>query len=492
MPKKGENIYKRKDGRWEGRYIKNYLADGKAQYAYVYGKTYSEAKQKLLDGRIAHVQRTEENRSRIKYKTLLQKWLAMSRLRIKESTYSRYVHLANMHILPHLGEITIDRLTTQMIEQHISFLLSDGRVGCNGGLAPKTASDILTIIKGTIDYARCLGYQINCYLDRLIIKKTQVDMRVLSTDEQRQLLSVLLSHTDLPKLGVLLCLYTGMRIGEVCALRWENINFSEGVLCIRDARLGIWGSPWVGLANFERMFISPDAIRAIRNTLVISLGRLMFQFPVPILLALLINEMSGTKLKRVYQTVLTFPHFLSWVIVAAILNNFLSNTGALNSVITDLGGENVNFLTNSSIFRPILYITANWKEMGYSSIIYLAAIASVDPSLHEAATVDGAGRLRRIWHVTLPGIRQTIIVLFIMQVGKVMNAGFDQIFYMYNPAVKGVSDIIDTYVYSITFLATPSYSFSAAVGMFKSVINFILLILADKLIKLFGGTGMFT
>lgn len=234
MPKKGENIYKRKDGRWEGRYIKNYLANGKAQYAYVYGKTYSETKQKLLDSRIAHAQGKETNRSGTKYKTVLHNWLAMSRMRIKESTYSRYVHLANTHILPYLGDLTLDRLTTQAIEQHISFLLSDGRVDSNGGLAPKTASDVLTIIKGSIDYARCSGYQINCYLDRLVIKKPQVDMRVLNVDEQSRLLSVLLSDTDLPKLGVLLCLYTGMRIGEVCALRWENINFSDGILSIRE------------------------------------------------------------------------------------------------------------------------------------------------------------------------------------------------------------------------------------------------------------------
>ncbi len=258
-----------------------------------------------------------------------------------------------------------------------------------------------------------------------------------------------------------------------------------------SAKLGIWGSKWIGLDNFRRLFISPDAMRAITNTLIISFERLIFEFPVPIMLAMLINEMPGRKLKRTYQTILTFPHFLSWVIVASILNNFLANTGALNALIVSLGGNPVSFLTTPEIFRPILYLTANWKHMGYSSIIYIAAIAGIDPSLHEAAIVDGAGRMRRIWSITLPCISSTIIVLFIMQVGNIMNAGFDQTFNMMNNAVKPVADILDTYVYWITFRATPSYGFSAAVGMFKSVINFAMLIFADRIIKLLGGNGMF-
>lgn len=259
-----------------------------------------------------------------------------------------------------------------------------------------------------------------------------------------------------------------------------------------NAALGIWGSEWIGLSNFDRIFISPDAVDAMINTIIISFGRLIFQFPVPILLAILINEMPGRKIKRVYQTVLTFPHFLSWVVLASILTNFLSGTGALNSLITRMGGKNLSLLTSLSAFRPLLFITANWKEMGYSSIIYIAAIAGIDPSLHEAAIMDGAGRLRRIWHITLPGIRNTIIVLFIMQVGHVMDAGFDQIFNLSNDAVRTVSDILDTYVYRITFQAKPSYGFSTAVGLFKSIINFAMLLMADRVVKMLGGNGMFT
>ena len=206
-------------------------------------------------------------------------WLAMSRMRIKESTYSRYVHLSETHILPRLGGLTLDQLTTQTIERHISFLLSEGRVDGSGGLAPKTASDILTIIKGSIDYARCSGYQINCYLDRLTIKKPQIDMRVLSAEEQQKLLAVLLYATDLPKLGVLLCLYTGMRIGEVCALRWENIDFSEGVLSVRETLQRIQDTDDNNCRKTKIVITEPKSKNSIRVIpLPVSLTDIVCQF----------------------------------------------------------------------------------------------------------------------------------------------------------------------------------------------------------------------
>ena len=258
-----------------------------------------------------------------------------------------------------------------------------------------------------------------------------------------------------------------------------------------NAKAGIWGSTWIGLANFKRIFSTPDAVKAIRNTFVINFSRLIFQFPAPILLALLLNEMRGTRLKRIYQTVYTFPHFLSWIIVSTLLTNFFSNGGMVNSVIAAIGGDKVNFLSNTALFRPFLYLTANWKEMGWNAIIYMAAITGIDPTLYEAATVDGASRLQQAWHVTLPGIRSTIITLFILQVGRVMNSGFEQVFYLQNPAVKEVSDILDTYVYNITFLANPNYGFSTAVGFFKSVINLCMLIVANRVVKTISGEGMF-
>lgn len=258
-----------------------------------------------------------------------------------------------------------------------------------------------------------------------------------------------------------------------------------------NARLGVWGSEWVGLKNFQRIFATPAAISAIRNTFEINISRLIFQFPVPILLALLLNEMRGTRLKRIYQTVYTFPHFLSWIVVSSILLDFMSNGGAINTVISSLGGSRINFLSDNSIFRPILYFTHNWKEMGWNAIIYMAAIAGIDPSLYEAATVDGATKLRQVWHITLPGIKQTIITLFILEVGRTMNAGFEQIFYMQNAAVKPVSEILDTYIYTITFQSTPSYGFSTAVGMFKAVINLAMLLIANRVVKSLNGSGMF-
>lgn len=258
-----------------------------------------------------------------------------------------------------------------------------------------------------------------------------------------------------------------------------------------NARLGIWGSPWLGLQHFRRMFITPASITALKNTIEISLSRLIFEVPFPILLAVMLNEMRGTKLKRIYQTIYTFPHFLSWIVVAAILKVFLNNDGIVNLMISSLGGQKVNFLAQESLFRPLLYFTAIWKEAGWSAIIYIASITGINQELYEAAIIDGAGRLQRIWHVTLPGIRSTIAIMFIMAVGNIMNGGFNQIFNLSTGAVKNVSEIIDTYVYNITFLAVPDYGFSTAVGLFKAVINFIMLLTANFVVRKLTGEGMF-
>lgn len=265
MPKKGENIYKRKDGRWEGRYIKAYRPNGKAQYSSVYGRTYAEVKQKLLAARIDQVQKHERNCTAQQYKIIIQGWLAVARVRVKESTYSRYSHLASSHILPYLGNLTIEQLTSQVVEQHIIFLLSEGRLDGMGGLSPKTTSDILTVIKGSIEYGRCCGFAINCYLDRLSIKKPATDMRVLSKEEQERLLTILLDNTDLRKLGVLLCLYTGIRIGEMCALKWENIDLTGGVLSIRETLQRIQETPSQGKKKTKVVITEPKSRRSVRD-----------------------------------------------------------------------------------------------------------------------------------------------------------------------------------------------------------------------------------
>lgn len=288
-------------------------------------------------------------------------------------------------------------------------------------------------------------------------------------------------------------LYLLILPGVLYFVVWHYMPMEGILLAFKkyNARLGIWGSEWVGLKNFKRIFITPAAIKAILNTLRISLSRLVIEFPAPIILALLLNEVVGKRFKKVLQTVYTFPHFLSWVVVSIIVSNFLSNAGFFNSLLRELGFESVNFLADKALFRPLIYFTSIWKEVGWSSIIYMAAISNVDPALYEAAELDGAGRLQQAWHITVSSIRDTIVLMFIMSVGSMMNAGFDQIFNMSNDVVKEAGQIIDTYVYDITFLSAPNYGFSTAVEVFKAVINLILMLLANKVSKKATGNALF-
>lgn len=258
-----------------------------------------------------------------------------------------------------------------------------------------------------------------------------------------------------------------------------------------NAKLGIWGSSFVGLKNFKRIFITPAAITSIINTLQISLTRLVVEFPVPIFIALLLNEVRSKKGKKVLQTVYTFPHFMSWVVIGAIMNNFFADSGLFNQVLKSLNFESVAFLADKKVFRVLLYFTSNWKEAGWSAIIYLAAISGIDPTLYEAAEIDGANRLQQAWHITLSCIRGTIVILFILAVGNIMNAGFDQIFNLQNSVVKDAVQIIDTYVYEITFQSVPDYGFSAAVGIFKSVINMIMMFAANFVCRRLTGSGLY-
>jgi len=258
-----------------------------------------------------------------------------------------------------------------------------------------------------------------------------------------------------------------------------------------SAKLGVLGSEWIGLKNFQRIFVTNAAVKSIFNTLEISFARLIIEFPMPILLAILLNEVNHKQGKKVLQTVYTFPHFLSWVIVASICKNFFAASGFFNSVIKSLGGETVNFLANKNLFRPLLYFTSIWKEAGWSSIIFLASISSIDPTLYEAAEIDGANRLQQAWYITVSCIRETIVLMFIMAVGGVMNAGFDQIFNMMNGAVQETVEIIDTYIYNISFEAKPDYGFSGAIGIFKSIINLMLMCCANFVCKKLTGSGLF-
>ena len=256
-----------------------------------------------------------------------------------------------------------------------------------------------------------------------------------------------------------------------------------------NAHLGVWGSPWVGMKNFARIFSTPAAISAIRNTFEINLSRLIFQFPFAIILALLLNEMRGRRVKRVYQTVYTFPHFLSWITVSSILMDFLSNGGAVNSILASLGLQRINFLSSTALFRPLLYFTHNWKDMGWNSIIYIAAIAAIDPSLYEAATVDGASRWQRTWHITLPGLKSIIAIQFILALGGILATNSDLVILIYNPATYETADVIGSYTYRIG-IQNGKYSYTTAVGLFMSIIGFTLTFIANKFSNWLTGFGL--
>ena len=253
-----------------------------------------------------------------------------------------------------------------------------------------------------------------------------------------------------------------------------------------NVREGILGSPWNGIDNFVRIFRDYEFYLALKNTLIISFSVFFFSFQFRYS-ALLLNELKEGIYKKTLQTVLTFPNFLSWVVVSSILINLLSNGGAINNLLNLMGFPRQDFLANSQIFRPLLYITDIWKSAGWGSIIYLAAISAISPDLYEAATIDGAGKFQKMISITWPSIRPTVVVMLILSVGGVMNAGFDQIFNMENPAVRPVSDILDTYIYRITFNTGTDFGFSTGVGLFKSLINFILLVTFDKISRIISG-----
>ena len=238
MAKRGENIYKRKDGRWEGRFIKGYDLSGKAQYGYVYAHTYSNVKEKLYQKKGVRSQLTD-NSAKILYRDLIIAWLNALQINIKESTYARYYHLIHSHIIPWLGKYQLELITNHIIEEYIAYLVQDGRINGLGGLSQKTASDIFSLIKRSMDYAIQNGYRVNCNLTKMTIKKTKKETRVLSQQEQEKLLFYLTSDMDRTKLGILICLYTGIRIGELCALKWEHFNFEVGILTIKQTMLRI-------------------------------------------------------------------------------------------------------------------------------------------------------------------------------------------------------------------------------------------------------------
>ncbi|MBB6732326.1 ABC transporter permease [Cohnella zeiphila] len=284
----------------------------------------------------------------------------------------------------------------------------------------------------------------------------------------------------------------------VPALVWYGLFYYAPLygiqLAFKDYRIidGIAGSPWVGLEHFRRMFSGTnDFPEILRNTVIISLYHLLFGFPAPIALALLFQEIRFKRFRRIVQSVSYLPHFLSWVVLAGLITVFLSpSRGVVNYALQGIGLDPIYFLGEKAYFRFTLIASDVWKEVGWGTVVYLAAIAGIDPHLYEAARVDGAGRWKMIVRITLPGILPVIVILFILRVGHVLDGGFDQVLNLYNPAVYEVGDIIDTYVYRVG-INQMQYGFTTAVGLFKNAVGFALLVTVNWIVKRLGQEGLF-
>lgn len=253
---------------------------------------------------------------------------------------------------------------------------------------------------------------------------------------------------------------------------------------------GIWGSPWVGLENFEYMLALPDTKRVMWNTLFIAAAKILINFPVPIIISILLNEVKNHRFKRSVQTIIYLPYFISWVILAGIIQDLFAKEGLINQFLGIFGAEPVFFLGNKYAFLGVLIGTDVWKNFGYNTVVYLAAITGIDETLYEAAKIDGANRFQQIWNVTLSGIAPIVVLMMILNLGNVLNAGFEQIFNLYNPLVYETADIIDTFVYRIS-LVEANYSLGTAVGLLKSVVSFILIVTSYKIANKYSDYTVF-
>lgn len=253
--------------------------------------------------------------------------------------------------------------------------------------------------------------------------------------------------------------------------------------------LSILESPWVGLKHFRKIFGRPEFRNVVRNTLIISSAKILIGFPMPIIFAILLNEVRSTKFQKGLQTVVYLPHFLSWAVVAGIFVDLLGSTGMVNSLLASMGFDKVSFLMDNRLFRIVIILSDIWKEVGWGSIIYFSAIAGLDQECFEAAEVDGANRFQQIWYVMLPGLKPTIVLMLIMRVGGIMDAGFSQIFAMYNPTVYETGDIIGTYIYRIG-LGKMDFSMGTAIGLFNSLIALILVVSSNAAAKKMTGKSI--
>lgn len=252
---------------------------------------------------------------------------------------------------------------------------------------------------------------------------------------------------------------------------------------------GVTGSPWVGFKHFTDFFGSFYFERLLKNTVLLSVYGLIFSFPAPILLAVLLNEVRSSVFRRTAQTITYIPHFISIVVICGMIIDFVKQDGVITQLLTYIGFENSNLLLNPGYFRPIYIISDIWQQIGWNSIIYLAALTNVDPEMFEAARIDGAGKMRQIWNITLPSILPTIVIMLILKVGSLMNIGFEKVMLLYNASIYETADVISTFVYRRGILEA-SYSYSAAVGLFNSVINCALVIITNKFSKKFTETSL--
>lgn len=264
------------------------------------------------------------------------------------------------------------------------------------------------------------------------------------------------------------------------------------IIAFQDYKItrGILKSDFVGFKHFLNFLNDVYFWRLLKNTLRINIYGLIFWFPTPIIFALMLNEVRSEKFKKTVQTITYMPHFISTVIICSMVTSFVSSDGIINSIIVSLGGQPVEFLTNPKYFVGVYTVSDIWQEMGWSSIIYLSALSSIDQQLYEAASIDGASRWKQTIHITIPGILPTIAIILIMTIGKMLTVGFEKVMLLYNPAIYETADIISTYVYRQGVLNT-NYSYSAAVGLFNSIINLILLVFANETSKRTNGNGLF-
>jgi putative aldouronate transport system permease protein len=282
-------------------------------------------------------------------------------------------------------------------------------------------------------------------------------------------------------------LYLLLLVPLILLIVFKYIPMVGIVMAFQDYNIfeGIFKSEFIGLEHFRRIFSNPDFYKVLWNTLFINIYKLFFWIPLPVILAILISEIYNVKLKKIVQTAVYLPHFLSWVIVGGIFTSLLAvNGGMVNEIIRRFGGTPIRFMYEKRVFREIIVVSAMWKEVGFGTVVYLGAIAGIDTQMFEAAVIDGASRIKQIWYITIPSIISTVMVILIMSLGSLLSNSFEQIFVMYNPAVYDVADVISTYVYRYG-LGQMEYGYSTAVGLFNGVVGFILVLSANTMCKKF-------